>query len=153
MPFTCEIKEVPVQQALTIRTRTSVQNLPQTLGQCFGAVAQYLGELGEQPAGAPFVAYYNMDMNDLDVGAGFPVSRKLVGNDKIKAGQIPGGKTGTCLYTGPYQEMPPAYEALTKLLTDKGLEPTGIVYEMYLNSPMDTDPSKLQTLILFPLKG
>jgi len=153
MAFTCEIKEMPVQQAMMIRTRTSVQNLPQTLGQCFGAVAQYLGELGEQPAGAPFVAYHNMDMADLEIDAGFPVGKKLAGNGEIKHGQIPGGKTGTCLYTGPYQEMPPAYEALTGLLADNKLEPSGIVYEMYLNSPMDTDPSKLQTLILFPLKN
>jgi effector-binding domain-containing protein len=153
MSFTCEIKEIPEQQALSIRTRTSVQNLPQILGQCFGTIAAYLGELNEPPAGAPFVAYYNMDMADLEIDVGFPVLKKLPGNDMIKASQIPGGKTGTCLYTGPYQEMPPAYEALTKLLCEKGLEPTGVVYEVYLNSPMDTEPSKLQTLILFPLKN
>ncbi|WP_424357719.1 GyrI-like domain-containing protein [Methanocella sp. MCL-LM] len=153
MPFTCEIKEMPVQQALTIRTRTSVQDLPQVVGQCFGSVAGYLGELGEQPAGAPFVAYYNMDMADLDVDIGFPVSKKFEGKGDIKPTAIPGGKTGTCFYTGPYQELASAYDALTKIVTEKGLEPTGIVYEMYYHSPMDTEPSKLQTLILFPLKS
>jgi effector-binding domain-containing protein len=66
---------------------------------------------------------------------------------------MPGGNTGTCLYTGPFQEMPPAYEALTKMIAEKGLTPTGVAYEMYYNSPMDTEPAKLQTLILFPLKG
>lgn len=153
MPFTCEIKEMPVQQALSVRVRSPVENLPQVLGQSFGTVAQYLCEIGEQPAGAPFVAYYNMDMADLDLEVGFPVSRKLPGRGDVSSGQIPGGKMGTCLYTGAYQEMPPAYDALTKLVCDKGLEPTGIVYEIYLNSPMDTEPSKLQTLILFPLKS
>jgi effector-binding domain-containing protein len=48
--------------------------------------------------------------------------------------------------------MPAAYDALNKLLGEKGLEPSGIVYEIYYNSPTDTEPSKLQTLILFPLK-
>jgi effector-binding domain-containing protein len=153
MSYECEIKEMPAQPALSVRMRTNVENLPQTIGQGFGAVAQYLGELGQQPAGAPYVAYYNMDMSDLDIEIGFPVSKKLSGKGEIKVSQIPGGKMGTCLYTGPYPEMPPAYEALTKLVTEKGLEPAGVVYEVYCNSPMDTEPAKLQTLILFPLKG
>lgn len=57
-----------------------------------------------------------MDMADLDVEIGFPVSKKLPGNGEIKASWIPGGKMGTCFYTGPYGEMRLAYEALTKLL-------------------------------------
>lgn len=153
MTFKCEIKEMPAQSAVAIRKRTSLEDLPQTIGQGFGAVAQYLGEIGQQPAGAPYVAYYNMDMSDLDIEIGFPASKKLSGKGEIKASRIPGGKTGTCLYTGPYQKMPPAYEALTRLIAEKGLEPTGVAYEVYYNSPMDTEPSKLQTLILFPLKG
>ena len=153
MPFKCEIKDQPAQGTLSTRVRTTLENLPQTIGQGFGTVAQYLGEIGQQPAGAPYVAYFNMDMSDLDIEIGFPVSKKLPGKGEIKASQIPGGKMGTCLYTGPYQEMPSAYEALTKLLAEKALEPTGIVYEVYYNSPMDTEPAKLQTLILFPLKS
>jgi len=153
MPFKCEIKEMPAQPAMSVRIRTNLENLPRALGQGFGTVAQYLGEQGQQPAGAPYVAYYNMDMSDLDIEIGFPVGKILPGKGDIKASKIPGGKTGTCLYTGPYQEMPAAYEGLNKLLMEKGLEPTGIVYEVYYNSPMDTEPAKLQTLILFPLKG
>jgi len=34
------------------------------------AIAQYLGEQGQQPAGAPFEDYYNMDMQYLDVEIG-----------------------------------------------------------------------------------
>ncbi len=153
MTYKCEIKDQPAQPTLSIRVRTTLENLPQTIGHGFGTVAQYLGEIGQPPAGAPYVAYYNMDMSDLDIEIGFPVGKKLPGKGEIKASRIPGGKMGTCLYTGPYQEMPAAYEALTKLLAEKGLEPTGIVYEAYYNSPMDTEPSKLQTFILFPLKG
>jgi effector-binding domain-containing protein len=144
---------MPAQPALAIRTRTSLPNLPQTIGECFGKVINYLGQAGEQPAGAPYVGYYNMDMNDLDVEMGFPVAKALPGKGEIKVSQLPGGKMGTCLYTGPYTEMPVAYDALTKLLGEKGLEPTGIVYEVYYNSPAEVRPEELQTLILFPLKS
>jgi effector-binding domain-containing protein len=153
MSFKCEIKEMPAQPALAIRTRTSLQNLPQTIGECFGKVINYLGQNGEQPAGAPYVGYYNLDTDDLDVEMGFPVAKVLPGKGEITVSQLPGGKTGTCMYTGPYSEMPVAYEALKKLLDEKRLEPTGIVYEVYYNSPAEVRPEDLQTLILFPLKG
>jgi effector-binding domain-containing protein len=153
MTFNCEIKEQPPQLTLCVRTRASLGKLPEAIGKYIVAIAQYLGEIGEQPAFAPYVAYYNLDMADLDVEIGFPVAKELPGNGEIKPGRIPGGKVGTCLYTGPYSDMPPAYEALTKLVMENGLEPTGICYEFYFNGPMDTEPSKLQTLILFPLKS
>ena len=48
-------------------------------------IAQYLAEQSEQPAGAPFVAYYNMDMQNLDVEIGFPVTACLPVEVRSKA--------------------------------------------------------------------
>ena len=119
MSYECKVKEQPTQATLAIRARVSVQDLPQVLwGKAYGAIAQYLGELGEQPAGPPFVAYYNMDMQDLDIKAGFPVSRGLSGKGDIQAGEIPGGKVATCLYTGPYSDIEPAYNALSQWMKE-----------------------------------
>ena len=152
MSYKCEVKEQTTQPTLAIRTRVSVQDLPQTLGEAYGAIAQYLGELGEQPAGPPFAAYHNMDMQNLDVAIGFPVSRKLAGRDDIQAGEIPGGKAATCLYVGPYAEIEPAYTALSEWMKDNGYKATGVAYEMYLNDPEETPPQELQTQIVFPLE-
>ncbi|MCD1294066.1 AraC family transcriptional regulator [Methanocella sp. CWC-04] len=154
MSFKCELKEQPAQPVLSIRARTSVRNLPQVLGNGYGSIIQYICELGENPVGPPFTAYYNMDMENLDIELGFPVAKKLPGKGDINPGEIPGGKLGTCLYTGPYgDEMCHAYGALTNFIIDKGYEPTGVAYEMYLNDPTVTPPSELQTLIVFPLKN
>jgi effector-binding domain-containing protein len=152
MSYQCEVKEQPPQPTLSIRTTTSVQALPQVLGQAYGAIAHYLGALGEQPAGAPFAAYYNMDMENLDVEIGIPVAKKLAGKDEIKAGELPGGKVATCLHVGPYSEVEPAYAALSEWIEANGYQPTGVAYEMYLNDPNQTPPQELQTQIMFPLK-
>ena len=152
MEHHCEIKDMPAQPVLSIRARCAVQELPQLLGVSFGAIAQHLGGMGENPAGAPFVAYYNMDMQNLDVEIGFPVSRSLSEQGNIQAGQIFGGKFATCLFTGPYSEVGSAYDALTKFVAEKGLEPTGVAYEFYLNDPQTVKPAELQTQIYFPLK-
>jgi hypothetical protein len=40
MSYKCEVKEQPTQLTLSIRTRTSVQDLAQVLGKAYGAIAQ-----------------------------------------------------------------------------------------------------------------
>ena len=151
MSYQCEVKEQPAQKTLSIRTRAAVQDLPRLLEEGYGAIAQYLGELGEQPIGPPFAAYYNMDMDDLDVELGFPVARPLPGRAEIEAGEIPAGRVATCLFIGPYSELEPVYEALFKWIEENGYEGTGVSYELYLNDPREAAPA--QTQIAFPLKN
>jgi effector-binding domain-containing protein len=118
----------------------------------YRAIAQFLGELGEQPAGPAYAAYFNMDMQDLDVEIGFPVSRVLSGKGEIIASEIPGGRLATCLYTGVYSEIGPAYEELTQWIAKEGCETAGVSYEFYLNDPAQIPPQELMTQIIFPLK-
>ena len=152
MSYQCQVEERTLQPTLAVRTRTSVENLPRVLGPTYGTIAQYLGELGEQPIGPPFVAYFNEDMTDLDIEIGFPVVRELPGRGEIQTSKIPGGKVATCLHVGPYSEIEPAYEALVEFVEERGHEATGVCYEVYLNDPQETPPEALQTQILFPLK-
>ena len=152
MDYQCELQKAAPQPAVSIRTWASVQELPKVLGQSFAAVAQYLAEKGEQPAGPVFVAYYNMDMQNLDIEAGFPVARELEGRGAIRSSEIPGGDLASCVFTGPYSDMVPAYEALKTWVEGQGREPTGVSYEIYLNDPQTTPQQELQTRIIFPLK-
>ncbi|MFC1935810.1 GyrI-like domain-containing protein [Chloroflexota bacterium] len=152
MAYMCETKEQAAEPALSIRTTTQVQNLPRIMGETYCAIAQYLGELGEQPAGPPFAVYYNMDMQNLDVEAGFPVSKRIPGKDDIQASETPGGKVATCLHTGPYGGLEPAYNALLQWIKANGYEATGVAYETYLNDPGQTPSHKLKTQIAFLLK-
>jgi effector-binding domain-containing protein len=152
MDFHCEIKEQATQPTLSVRVRTPIDGLPQILGESYGKIAGYLAELGEQPAGAPFASYYNMDMQDLDVEIGFPVVKALQGKDDIQASEVPGGKLGYALHTGRYADIAPAYDTLTHFVKEQGYELTGVAYEFYLNDPGETPQDELQTQIVFPLK-
>jgi effector-binding domain-containing protein len=152
MEYACELLDRSTQPTLSIRTRTDVGSLPELMGKSFGSIAQYLGELGEQSLGPPFTAFYNMDMQDLDVEIGFPVSEGIKGSDEISTSEFAGGKYAACLYIGPYSEMEPAYAALSTWIDAQDYQATGIVYEVYLNDPGTTPPEDLQTQILFQLK-
>ena len=152
MTYQCEILDQSEQPVLSIRTRSAVQNLPQVLGASWGAIMQYMGQMGEQPVGPPFVAYYNMDMQDLDSEVGFPVGSVLAGKGEVGASRIDAGPGATCLHTGPYSDLEPAYTALTKWMQEHGHEAAGVSYEYYLNDPDETPPEQLQTRVVFPLK-
>jgi len=151
MSYPCEIKEQASQPALAIRTRAAVQDLPQVLGRCYASLYTYLEQIGQPPAGPPYIAYYNMDMQNLDLDVGVPVAKEQSGNGEIQPARLPGGTVATCLYTGPYNEMGPAYDTLTRFIEDNHRQPAGPVYEIYLSDPANTPPEQLQTLILFPL--
>jgi effector-binding domain-containing protein len=148
--FPCELKEQAAQPTLSIRFRAPVQELPQHFGRIYGAIGAYLEALGEHHTGGVFAAYYNMDMQNLDIEAGFTVSKPLSGKGEIRASSIPGGTYAICHYTGPYDGTGPAYEALTQFVKDKGYKLGGVFYEWYLNGP-ETPPQDLKTDLACPV--
>jgi len=152
MTYQCQVGDRGAQPTLVVRKRASVQQMPQILGQAWGAIIQYAGRNGTAPAGPPFVGYHNMDMQDLDLEIGFPFPKSLSGEGEVQAGELPGGKAAECLHVGPYDKIAAAYEAMQKWLDENGHTPTGIAYEFYLNDPQTTRAEELQTQVVFPLK-
>ncbi|MCX7710404.1 MAG: GyrI-like domain-containing protein [Clostridia bacterium] len=152
MTFKIEMTEKKAQPVLSIRTRTAFENLPNTIGESYTKIMQYLTEIGEEPADAPFTAYYNMDMKDLDVELGFPVQKVLSEKDEIQLREVPAGKYVSCIYKGPYAGMEQPYNKMFKWISDNGYEQKGVYYEYYYNSPQDVPESELLTKIEIPLK-
>ena len=146
------LKQYASQPILSIRKTTSISKLSEEIGKSYGLIAMYLQEIGEQPVGAPFTAYHNLDMENLDVEMGFPVSRPIEGRGEIKTGNIPEGKYAEGMYKGPYSEISSAYDAINAWMAEKGLTPAGISYEYYLNTPGEVPESELLTKIVFPVK-
>ena len=151
MSYKCELYDQNAQPTLSIRTRTAVQDLPKTLGEAYFTLGQHMASLGLEPGGAPYTAYYNMDMQDLDIEIGFPMSEQVPGKGSIDAGELPAGKYSSVLHKGPYPELSAAYAALNEFVEKSGLKPSGVAYEFYLNSPDEVVPEDLRTQIVFPI--
>ncbi|NTV91269.1 MAG: GyrI-like domain-containing protein [Clostridiales bacterium] len=147
-----EFLEKPAQPVLSIRTRCAVEGLPGVIGQAYGKIMQVMGETGNSPVGAPFVAYYNMDMKDLDIEIGFPAANPSAGKGEVIQSEIPAGKQASCIYTGPYSKCDQAYAELTRQIAENGYEASGTAYEFYLNDPTNTPQEQLMTKIMFLLK-
>ena len=152
MSILCEKIQKPERHALVVRTMTAVENLPQVIGSSYHKIMTLLGEYGEQPIDVPFVAYYNMDMQNLDVEIGFVVAKPLLGRDDIQAVIYPSVAVASAMHAGPYESMAPTYEALTAWLAEQGLPASGVVFEYYLNDPADVAPEEVLTRIEMLLK-
>lgn len=153
MDYQIEFSDPLAQPTLAIRTRSSVADLPQTLGRIYQAIAQYITQIGEQTAGPAYTAYYNMDMNDLDIEAGFVTAKTMPGQGEIYASEIPAGKQVSCMYKGPYTQMEPVYDAMNEWMARNNYVPVGTVYELYYNGPDQVPETELLTKIVFPVKG
>jgi len=152
MTYEFELSEQKAQNTIVIRTRCATQDLPQVLGKAYDALMNYMRVTGVQVSGAPFVGYFNMDMQDLDIEVGFPVMESVVGKDEIKPGTIPAGKQLSCIYKGPYSQIEPAYNAIMDYAAANNHTWTGVCYEFYLNDPVDTPESELLTKIVLFIK-
>lgn len=152
MSYLLQIVETEEQPVLSVKTTTSVNNMPNVVGRIYSQIVNYIIEKGEEPIGPAFIAYYNMDMENLIVEIGFPITRKIEGKDDIVLRYIPAGRKATGFHKGSYSEIGPLYEQLTRLIVEKGYEPTGVVYEYYYNSPNEIPESELLTKVEFLLK-
>jgi len=152
MSWNIELKEQNLQPMLFIKVKTSVEGLQKIIGESYMKIMAYLTELGQQPSFAPFAAYYNLDMQNLEVELGFPVAKQLPGKSEILAGQIPPGRMISCVYKGAYAGMEKLYTEMFQWIAENGYEFVGVVYEYYLNSPMEVPESELLTRIDLPIK-
>ncbi len=145
--FLCELQNLESRPALTIRLKTRVSDIAEVFDQGYSSIAGYLESKGKEPQGPPFVIYYNMEMDNLEVEFGFPVEEGISGEGNIQSTATPSGKAASCLYIGPYEEAEPVYDALIKWIGDNGLEANGVAYEIYLNDPVVTPPEQLKTQV------
>ncbi|MEM9858498.1 MAG: GyrI-like domain-containing protein [Bacteroidota bacterium] len=62
------------------------------------------------------------------------------------------GKSVQILHIGNYEEEAPTLEKLFAFVAEQGLEINGYHHEIYLSDPRRTEPSKLRTILRYPVK-
>lgn len=152
MSFIFQIVETEKQPALVVKKTVSVKEMPQAVGAAYGMIVNYILGRGIEPLGPAFIAYYNMDMEHLEVEIGFPTMEEIQGSGEVVAVMIPAGKKAVGYHKGAYGEIAPVYDKLAAWAVDKGHIPSGIAYEHYFNSPGEIPESELLTRVEFLLK-
>jgi hypothetical protein len=56
------------------------------------------------------------------------------------------------MHIGPYSSEPDTVHSLMKFIDQNGQSINGLHHEIYLSDPRKTEPSKMKTLIRYPVK-
>ena len=124
-----------------------------TLGRILPEVHAWLAQGHGVMAGPPYARYHPGPDNTFDLEAGLPVAPPVVGDDKVKASVLPGGRCAVATHVGPYELLSATHQRLHQFVADQGEKAAGPPWESYLTDPGDEpDPSKWKTLVVIPLE-
>lgn len=146
----CTIEKQPAQPTLCVRTHVPVTRIGEVVGKAFGDIMAAIEAQGGTPQGMPYVAYRNLNMADLDLEIGFPVSKPLAAQGRVEPGELPGGTWASTMHIGPYADVGPAWNELQGYIRAMGKVPAPIGYEFYFDGP-ETPPERIRTRVAFPL--
>lgn len=151
------IRHIPDQWVVSTRGRVPESAIPDLLGRSFGAIFGYLGRLGIEATGHPFVIYHEFGAGAIDAEVCAPIATEIAPeirpDGEIGVRLLAGGPVAQTLHVGPYEELARTYDGLTAWIRDNGHEVSGPVCERYLTGIADgVDPATYRTEIEMPIE-
>jgi effector-binding domain-containing protein len=89
---------------------------------------------------------------DMDVEIVMPIKERAQPPEGIQIRVLEGGDVAFTIHTGPYDQIGPAYRALTEWIPSNGFQFAGLPREFYLNDPKDVGEEEALTEIQFPIR-
>ncbi|GLW67740.1 MerR family transcriptional regulator [Kitasatospora phosalacinea] len=137
----------PERRLAVVRTVCAPAGIGAGVAQCAGRLLPALGRAGTawQP---PLWGLYPLDLEErteIAVGAQLPQGDGVPG---LELEVLPGGLVAETVHTGPYEQLPLAYNALFAAVHERGLHPRAPVREAYLVGPAEAPPEELATRLV-----
>jgi len=152
------VQQFPGMRVCVMEREIERTQIGDFLGEAFAAVGAAMAEAGWHPSGPP-VARYDMADGRFIVQAGFPIddpgaqpsvgrAQPSVGRAQgIRVDEFPAGPAATLAFQGPYEQMPSAYQEVSRWMGEHGYRPDGRPWEQYLDGPEVAQP---RTVIQWP---
>jgi DNA-binding transcriptional MerR regulator len=149
-----EVKNLAGQAALTMRSRTTPDDLDPVISESINGVAAYMDELGARRAGPPFTMSSDPDGEGMiEVSIGWPTAEPMPGRGRVESVLLPSGKVAWAVYRGPYSGLSGAYRALYEWIVEQGHEIASDPREIYYTDPDEVpDPTEYVTGIIWPIR-
>jgi effector-binding domain-containing protein len=128
--------------------------------QAFSTLYGWLEAEGHTPRGMP-VAVYLDDPAEVapsdalwELWAPIEDGAAAYGPDErgLAIRGIPAMTIASTIHKGPYDQVAPAYQRLTRWMAEQGLHPCGPPMEAYLNDPGAASPDEFLTEIMMPVR-
>lgn len=110
----------PSQVYMGIRANAPFKGMPGVIDGLSKALNAWVEEHKIRTAGPPFLRFHVIDMRGyMDITFGVPVHNTMPGDGRIQAGELPGGRYASLIYSGGGIS---ANRALIKWVRAKGLD-------------------------------
>lgn len=133
-----ELREIEPQPTVSIRDQVARKEIEETLLQLIPQIQEYVDAEGLPAAGPPFARLHNygeVKRVNVDLEVGLPLNEavEVEGEEQIMASKLPGCQAAVIRYSGPYDEIDEAYEALQEWVKANDYESAGTPWESYGN--------------------
>lgn len=157
---TKEIGPIRIAELAAIADSYAAETLDRVIRPLQSALTSRMSAAGVRPDG-PAMAYYDTRPGHepgtvaeaVTVHAAFPVSAEAGQADDFAIADLPGaGPAATIIHHGPMEEVGTSFEALARWIDANGYTSTGLVREVYLDSPADA-PEQWITELQLPVQS
>ena len=102
--------------------------------------------------GPPFVRYYSVTPESVDVEAVMPCDREVPVNGRVKRLHLNASQAAIVRHVGRYEKMKPAYDAINEWMSNNGKHAIEAPREVYVTTGAEVpDPSEWVTLVEQPI--
>ena len=148
-----ELRTIRAQPIAMIPITTTMSGIPDELGSAYQELGSAIREVGVEIVGPPFARYLQIGPDTVRLEAGFPVARPFSVGGRIAMSTLPKGDVAVVMHIGPYDRMETTYAALTTWVAERGREPAGAPWEVYLSDPAaEPNPETWRTEVFLPLR-
>ena len=146
----------PTVRIAAVRATVPVAELVAYFDRTYSTVGDVVGRRGWTRSGPALAWYHGMPGDTVDITGGFPVEGAPLGpvSDGVEVLELPGGATLEATHTGPYDQLPAAWDRLEQERAALGVDGRGDFWEEYVTDPSpDGDPAANVTRLVLPLRA
>lgn len=115
----------------------SGRDMPKYMDPAIQEIIKTITGQGINIAGPMFSYHHRRPSDTFDFEIGFPVSKAIKEEGRVKNSKLPAVKVVRSVYQGPYEGLAQAWPALQKWVRENGHGETGMFWESYLNNPSE----------------
>jgi effector-binding domain-containing protein len=141
-----EVITTTEQATATIHLIIPAMEMGRYMDPAIQEIIKVITEQGMSIAGPMFSYHHRRPSDTFDFEIGFPVSKAVQEQGRVKNSSLPAAKVVRAVYQGPYEHLGDAWRELQGWVRSNGLPETGRFFERYLNNPEEvSDPKDYRT--------
>lgn len=153
MPYDVKVEEKQDCQVAALRVHTSLATIADAVQDGFATLMGAIQSKGSSPTAPPFIIYHDVidEETEGDIEMCIPVSGQIESAGDVESKVVSGGPVAALVHKGAYDELGPAYHALSTWITEHGHQFAGPPRETYLNDPTEVSVDELLTEVVWPI--